>query len=188
MLVGTFIEEVVSPIPSFLVLVPAGAATQAQGSGVWYLLVLAVLSGVGRIVGAVLQYWVADKSEDLLLAKKRRLFGLRHADIERLGARLGGKRDWWVLFTVNAVPIFPIALLALACGFLKVRFWLFVTATFFGTIINAVIYLLIGYGGVQAAGALRNLELASQIMLIIVVVLVVWAAIYYWRKRRITVS
>ena len=182
-LIGTFIEELFSPIPSFLVLIPAGAAAHAQGAGVWYLAILMVYSAVGRIAAASILYWVADKFEDKLLANGRRFFGVSHKEIEKFGQRLGKqhKRDAIVLFTMNALPIFPTGALSVTCGFLKVRFRLFAWTTFFGTMINSLIYMAIGYGGLEAASALDGLELASQI---VIGLLVFAVAILIVRKRK----
>jgi hypothetical protein len=62
-LVGTFIEEVISPIPSFVVLIPAGAVASAQSLPLWYLLWLAALCGAGRVAGGSLLYWIAYRLE-----------------------------------------------------------------------------------------------------------------------------
>lgn len=185
MFLGTFVEEVISPIPSFLVLIPAGAAAQVQGVAVWYLGVLAIFSGLGRVLGAAILYWLGDKFEDVLLAKNRKLFGYSHEDVEGFGARLSGKgRDWLLIFSINAIPVIPIALLPLACGFLKVRFKMFITATFFGTIINAIVYMGIGYAGLAAATALQSIETAGQIILVLLAAAFLAWLLWRWRKRR----
>jgi membrane protein DedA with SNARE-associated domain len=183
-LIGSFIEEAISPIPSFVVMIPAGAAAQVQGLGWWHLALLALIGAAGRLVASIMLYFIADKAEDALLGNGRKFFGISHAQLERYGKRLSGKkRDWWALFLLNAIPVLPTALLSLACGFVKVRFSLFVTATFPGTAINAFIYLSIGYAGILAASSLRGLELAFQIIAIIIVVaLAVWF-VQYRRQR-----
>lgn len=167
--VGTFIEELFTPIPSFLVLVPAGAAAKVQDVAVWYLAVLAVISAAGRLLGAILLYWLADKFEDVLLGKGRKLFGYNHDDVENLGTRLSGtKRDWLVLLLLNMLPFIP-PVIPLACGFLKVRFIMFATTTFFGNIVSAASVLAVGYAGLQVATAIRQFELAGQVLMGIVV-------------------
>jgi membrane protein DedA with SNARE-associated domain len=167
-----------------MILVPAGAAAEAQGLAPWYLLVLVVLSALGRIAGASILYWLADKFEDRLLTSPgRRFFGISHKQIEQFGQRLGraGHRDWIVLFLMNALPIFPAAVLSLACGFVKVHFRMFLACTFFGTMVNALIYLAIGYAGFRTAEALRNIEIATQVvMVVLLVAIVAWVI----RKRR----
>lgn len=183
MLVGTFLEELFSPIPSFIVLVPAGAAAQAQGMEVWYLLVLMVFSAIGRVMGAVILYKLADTFEDRLLTRGRRFFGITHSQIEQFGQRLGraGHRDWIVLFLMNAIPIFPVAVLSLACGFIKVNFRMFAACTFFGTMVNALLYMSLGYAGLRTAEALRNIEIATQV---VVGLLIIGGVAWVIRKRR----
>lgn len=177
MLVGTFVEEVFSPIPAFSVLIPAGAAAKVQSMAIWYVCVLALLSGVGRVLGATVVYWLADKFEDIIFGKGRKIFGASHKEVEDLGKRLTGNsfRDWLLLFIMNAIPIFPGAFLSMACGFIKMRFDIFITATFAGTTISAAFFLYLGYFGVQTLAQLNNLELASQIVGgVIVALILIW--------------
>lgn len=154
-----------SPLPSFVVLVPVGAAADVQGYGVWYLLVLALCTGIGRLPAALLLYLAADKFEDAIL-RRRRLFGLSHKEVERFGKRLGksGRRDWWLLFMMNGIPLFPTMVLSLACGFVKVPRRMFITATFLGSMLNGLFYVSIGYAGLRVAETLSGLELAGQIV------------------------
>jgi membrane protein DedA with SNARE-associated domain len=186
-LLGTFIEELFSPIPSFVVLVPAGAVAEAQGMGVWYLAWLMLFSAVGRIAGAIILYKLADKVENRLLTHGRRFFGISHKEIEQFGQRLGraGRRDWAILFLMNAVPIFPAAVLSLACGFVKVQFRMFVLCTFFGTMVNALIYMGIGYAGFRTAATLRNIEIVTQIVIgFAIVAVIAWIVRKQHQRRR----
>ena len=166
-------------------LIPAGAAAHVQETGWWYLLILALFAATGRILASMLLYVIADKGEDWLFGKGRRIFGVTHKQLEGFGQRFSGSnRDWVVLFLLNAIPVLPTSLLSLACGFIKINFRLFVTATFLGSAINAVIYMSIGYAGIQAVEAFRHVEAAFQIaVLVAIVVLAVWF-IYYQRTKR----
>jgi membrane protein DedA with SNARE-associated domain len=183
-LIGIFLEELFSPIPSFAVLVPAGVAAEAQGLSAWYLLVLMLFSAFGRIAAAVILYWLADKFEDKVLSGDRRFLGVSHKEIEHFGQRLGkkGKRDGILLFLMNATPIFPTGALSVMCGFLKVRFRMFLICTFFGTMLNSLFYMLLGYFGFKATTTLRGLEIAGQVLLgVLLLVVIIWAV----RKKKI---
>lgn len=187
-LVGTFIEEVVSPIPSIVVLIPAGAIASAQSLPLWYLLWLAVLCGVGRVAGGSLLYWLAFYLEGAIF-RKRTLFGLTHKDIVRLSKRLGknrkSRRVWLILFALQALPIFPGTLLSAGSGFIKIDYRVFATATFFGSIVNALFYLLIGYAGIQATEYLSRFGTLSDVLgLAAFLALVIWLVIRHYQKRK----
>lgn len=184
-LIGTFVEEIISPVPSFLVLVPAGAAAAARDYDYWYLFVLMLFSACGRICGSVILYKLADKLEKVIF--RRRLFGVSHTQVETIGRRLGkgGRRDWITLFTLNAIPIFPTAALSLVCGFLKINFRMFAFCSFFGTMINALIFMTIGYIGIQTVEILQGIQLAGRVVTIIIVVAaVIWFVRYRRRLRQ----
>lgn len=192
-LVGTLFEEILSPIPSFMVLVPAGAVARVRDYTVWYLLILMIFSAIGRIIGSVILYSLARKLEHALLVKKRRrVFSVSHEQIQQLGRRLskGGWRDWATLFTFNAIPVFPTSGLSLICGFLKVDFRMFAFCSFFGTMINALIFMSIGYAGIRVAETLHTIQLAGQLItgvfLIIALVLLVRYRQSRLRKKAVT--
>ena len=51
-LIGSFAEEMISPIPSLLVMGTAGTIAFARGLSVWYLLLLSFIGNTGKTVGA----------------------------------------------------------------------------------------------------------------------------------------
>lgn len=184
MFLGSVIEETFSPIPSFLVLVPAGAALLTQGHTWWYIIVLAIIASAGRTIGAVVVYFLADKIEDLLFRKRRTLFGISHAQVERVGRTMATKRKtslWGWLFTVNAVPIFPTTPVLLTAGFIKIPLRLFLSATFCGSIFNALFYLFIGYFGLGTTWLLDSIGVGSNILLISCLVAV---TLWFWLRRK----
>lgn len=185
MFVGSIIEEMFSPVPSFLVLVPAGAALLAQEGAWWYICVLAVIAATGRVIGALVLYFLADKLEDLVFRKKRSLFGVSHAQVERVGRTLAAKRKtslWGWLFTINAVPIFPATPVLLTAGFIKIPLKLFLSATFCGSIFNALFYLFIGYFGLGTTWLLDSIGVGANILFAAcVVALILWLLLRHKR-------
>lgn len=181
-LVGSFLEETLSPIPSFVVLLPAGILAHQQSLGIAYLLVLACLAALGRLAGALILYALANKLEAALLGKNRRFFGISHSSITATSTHLEKtKHAGTVLFLMNALPIFPTAVLSITCGFIKIPLKMFVIATAFGSVVNAFLYMLAAYTGWQVIGHIENLELATQLL---VVVLLIGMGAWLIRRRR----
>lgn len=183
--IGTFIEEVVSPIPSFIVMVPAGVAAHVQEQPLIYLVLLATIASCGRIIGGSLLYFLADKLEDVIFANGRRFFGVTHEDVEGFGKKLSSKRaghSWLVLFLLSAIPFLPTAALSMACGFIKVRFSTFVTSNFLGSIINGLFFLWVGYAGLETAKLFGKFEFATQVAVIIALVAATCWLVY--KKKR----
>jgi len=174
-LVASFLEELISPIPSFFAYVPAGAALQIQGGALWYLLVLATIGSCGHLVASIIVYAFANRFRDFLFKKRAAWFGVRKKDIAIFRKKISGKGSSWALFGMWALPIFPGAPLSILCGFVRFPFKSFVMATFFGSIINGLAYLVVGYLGLQTFAALKFLEFTGQIVTLLAVIgLVAW--------------
>jgi membrane protein DedA with SNARE-associated domain len=184
---GTFIEELISPIPSVAIMLPAGAAASVQSRGVWFLLLLSILSAGGRIIAGLTLYWLANKIEAKTLANGRRFMGVSHRQVAHLRQRLSRTTygAWIALFFMNALPVFPAGALSICCGFVRMPLGIFMTATIFGSTVSAFCYLLAGYGGLKAATAVQSVELLTQLIAAILAVgLVGWWLIYKRHKRR----
>lgn len=188
--IGTIIDEIISPIPAFIVLIPAGVAAHVQSQPLHYLLVLAVISAVARASAGYVLYLFADKLEDIIFANNRRFFGTSHAEIEAVGKRLGKykpRRSWLALFLMHAMPVFPGTLLSLGSGFIRLRPDIFITATLVGTFVSSVFFLYLGYAGIQTAALLAHLDLVSQVITItLLLLLITWLVVR--RHRRASVK
>src|SRR5690606_25347218 len=123
----------------------------------WYLFVIAVIAALGKAVGSIILYFLADKVEDVVLARIGKLVGITHAAVEKSGQRFRGHwRDFVTLLVIRSTPIIPSAPISLICGFVRIDFKYFVLATFFGTIIRDFVYLYFGYTSIKAAEELMH--------------------------------
>lgn len=167
--VGSFIEELIAPIPSPVVMTLSGSMVAANNSPFWYLFVIAVIAAIGKTLGAIILFIVADKTEDVVVSKFGRYVGITEGQIEKIGARFQGTaRDYITLLVIRSTPIIPSAPISLLCGLIGLPRKLFVTSTFFGTIVRDFIYLYIGYTGLGAAEEIiEGIEGASSIITII---------------------
>lgn len=188
--IGSFLEEVIAPIPSPFVLTTAGSITRAQNKALIYILMVALLASIAKTIGAWLLYVITDKLEDIFIPKFGKFFGIEHENIEKIGKYFNGtKRDWVVLFALRSIPIMPSSPISITCGFIKLNKKNFIVSTFFGTIIRSLFFLYLGYTGLSASESLINgLDKSESIMQIVVVIgilaLLVWG--YKQRSKLIT--
>lgn len=186
-LVGSFIEEVIAPIPSPLVMTFAGSVAKAQDKAVWYLLVISLFGAIGKTAGAYLLYLISDKTEDIVLSKFGKFVGITHKEVEKIGSYFtGGWRNHAILFVLRSMPVFPSAPISLICGFIKVPLKLFLVWTFIGTIIRDFVYLYLGYISVGSYESISHgfdrAETIGQVLIgMLLVVVVVW--LYMKRKK-----
>lgn len=167
--VGSFVEELIAPIPSPVVMTLAGSMAATNGSPFWYLFVIAVIAAVGKTIGAIILYIVADKSEDVILSKAGRYIGVTHKQVESIGNRFKGTpRDYITLLVIRSTPIIPSAPISLICGLIALPKKMFIISTFFGTIVRDFIYLYIGFTGLSAAAEITHgIEGISSIITIV---------------------
>lgn len=147
--VGSFFEEVISPIPSALVMGTAGSLALFHKEALWYLLVLAAIGNLGKTLGAWFYYFIGDKLEDLLVKKMTRWFGIKHEDLQNIGKRFVGHhwKDGGVLFLLRLFPPFPTTPVSITAGIIKMDLRVFLLATYMGNFFKDLIYLYIGYAG-----------------------------------------
>jgi len=146
--VASIVEEVIAPIPSPTIMMMSGSMAQVQEYAVWGLLPLAVIGALGKTVGALVVYFIANKAERILLGTFGKFFNVTSEDVQKLGSSLGkGYKDYMLLTFLRALPIMPSVILSVGSGILKIPLPLFIFSTFVGTIVRDGFYLYAGYVG-----------------------------------------
>lgn len=184
---GSIIEEIVAPIPSPVVMTLAGTIAASQNQSWLYLLLLSIMGSIGKTVASCVMYFIADKSEDLVLGKFGRFIGINHQQIESIGKHLNkGKRDYIAIFLLRAIPIIPTAPVSIIGGLVKINIKTYIISTFLGTIVRNLFYLGVGYTGINATGSLitqiEDFEIIGYIG-IIIGSLMALGYIYYQRYK-----
>jgi membrane protein DedA with SNARE-associated domain len=185
-LIGSFIEELIAPIPSPVIMTMAGTIAQAQGRPLFYLLVVAVLSSVAKTAAGLLLYIVADKGGDFLLTRFGKFLGITQEEIEKIGAYIsGGWKDDIVLFLLRSIPVMPSSPISITCGAIKINMVTFLWATFFGSIIRSMFYLYLGFTGLDAARSLlESMDTLDTIFKVLFVVVMLAAVTWGYYKRQ----
>lgn len=160
---GSFVEEIIPPIPAPLIMTTAGSLALTQQHGWVFLLWLAVVGSLGKTVASWIFYVLGDKFEDVMVGRFGKFIGLNHSEVESLGKRFGGGwKDATGLLLLRSVPVFPSVSVSIVCGIIRFDMKTFIGMTFIGTIIKNLMYLYAGYGGLRAIGFLaRKIHHAS---------------------------
>lgn len=150
-LVGSFIEELIGPIPSTLVMATAGAFAQLEDRTLLFVVWLAILGAVGKTLGAWIYYILGDKLEDVTVRKFGSYLGVSHGDIESIGSRFGRShwKDGSVLLALRMIPFFPSTIVSIACGAVKIHPHIYLPVTWFGSFVKDLLYAYTGYAGIN---------------------------------------
>ncbi len=154
---GAFIEELIAPIPSPVVMTLAGSLAQSQGQVFTYLLWLALIGAVGKTIGSLVLYVIIDKADNWFLDRFGKFLGISAAGVESIGKYFNkGWRDDLLLILLRALPIIPTAPVSIGCGLIKLNLKTYLRGTFIGVLLRNSIYLYFGYTSVGALASLND--------------------------------
>jgi membrane protein DedA with SNARE-associated domain len=189
--VASGLEELFSIIPSSLVMGVAGSAALINGGSIFYLMGLAFLGNIARLLGAYIYYWIGDKVEDILVPYTKRYFGIGHEEIEGIGRRFKGHhmKDGTILFFMRATPFFPVTVTSIACGVIKMNIKVYLVASFLGSFTRDFLFLFVGYMGLASLPHIWRsvLDYKSYVdfaIAIIIVAILVYLYVYRGQGRR----
>ncbi len=150
-LVATFIEEVVAPVPSPIVPLAAGffllpASVAWAEILVRAALVIALPVAVGISIGSAAVYALGFFGGKQVIEKTKRWTGIKWEDIEKLEAKLTrGRSDEITLFVLRILPIIPGVAISGFCGVVRYPFKKFIVVTSIGSFIRAFVLGLVGW-------------------------------------------
>ncbi len=184
--IGAFVEEVIAPVPSPLVMTLAGSLAGSQGQAVLALLFLAVVGSIGKTIGSYLVYWLADKGEDLVLNKFGKFLGVSHKEVESIGKYLNGSwTDDVVIFLLRAIPIMPTAPVSLVAGLIKINLRTYLVSTLLGNIVRNMVYLYFGYTSVGALESINEgLDSFESIGYVVLAVIMAGGILWFYSQRK----
>jgi len=188
---GSIVEEIISPIPSPLIMTTVGSSLAARGGFVWPLIIGSIfLATVGKVIGYSVIYVLADRIEDFVMKRFGKKIGVSHEQIENVGKMFSRTwRDDVFVFLVRFLPIMPSAPITVTAGVLKLPLARFMTASFLGTMMRNIMYLAVGYVGVEAFTGIisgyENTKLYLQIALGLFLVSIIYWAVRQRKKYKV---
>ena len=183
---GAFVEEIVAPIPSPLVMLLAGSISASQDNSLGFLFLLAIIGAFSKTIGSLIIYVIADKAEDVVIDKFGKFLGVSHSDTEGLGKFFSkGRRDDLAVFILRAVPIMPTAPVSVIAGLIKLDLKTYLLSTFMGLVVRNSIYLYLGYISLGSLESLsEGFDSLENLGYLILSVIGGIALLWMYRKRK----
>jgi len=174
--VGVMIEQIIVPIPSPLIIMGAGAILISHDLAIpkafLQILWIIVLPGtIASTLGSYIGYLISYYGGKALVIRFQRFLGADWNQIENLEKRFRGKKEALSIFFTRAIPVFPISLVSIFAGLLRVPIRPFTFYTFLGSIFRCFFLAFFGWwiGATyeKAATHLDSVETLVSILMLI---------------------
>ena len=190
--IGVMIEQIIVPIPSPLIIMGAGAILISPELSIsnaflriFWTIVLpgSIASTLGSYIGYMISYYGGKA----LVLRFQRFLGVDWDEIENLEKRFHGKKEAISIFFSRAIPVFPISLVSIFAGLLRVPLKPFTVYTFLGSTLRCFFLAFVG-GWIGAtyekvATHLNSAETFVSILMLIGMVGVLGYLYYKLRKK-----
>jgi len=192
--IGVMIEQIIVPIPSPLIIMGAGAilipAELSIPNAFLQILWIIVLPGsIASTLGSYIGYLISLYGGKTLVVRLQRFLDVDWQEIENLEKRFKGKKEALSIFFSRAIPVFPISLVSIFAGLLRIPIKPFTLYTFLGSIFRC---LFLGFSGwwigatyEKVATRLDSVETIVSIVMLIGMG-VVFVYLYYKFRRSAT--
>ncbi len=146
-MIGVFLETVLTPIPSPIVLMTAGFVLVPQDLStasallkiLWEITIPAAIAGT---IGNYALYSITYFGGKPIIKKFHRLLGFGWREISQIRRKISGE---YSLFFLRAIPIMPLSLVSGAAGIIKLDWKKFGIYTFLGMLPRNFILAFIGW-------------------------------------------
>jgi membrane protein DedA with SNARE-associated domain len=185
---GVLVEEIIVPIPSPLILMGSGfllidpSLTFAEALPMMFYQI-AIPAAVAGTLGSFFVYAIGYYGGKPVIKRFEKWLDADWDKLERTSERMSrGKNVWLTIFLMRAVVIFPMSLVALVSGLLRLSWKKYAVATFFGSVPRAMILAFLGWK--LGAGYVRIAETLSATETLILMGFAIAAAIFLYKHRK----
>ena len=188
--IGVLIEQIIVPIPSPLIVMGAGAILilpelSIPNAFLQILWIIVLPGAIASTVGSFIGYTISYYGGKALVVRLQRFLGVDWDEIENLGKRFQGRKEALSIFLSRAIPVFPISLVSIFAGLLRIPIKPFTLYTFLGSIFRCFFLAFVGWwiGSTYEKVATR-LDSAETIVSILMLIAMVGALGYLYYKLR----
>src|SRR3989338_5188535 len=187
--VAVILEEILIPIPSPLVIMGAGFILIPAQLAFWdamreIFFIIVIPASIASTIGSFFTYGIGYYGGRPLITKFQRFLGVNWVDIEKREKQFEkGRKVWISIAILRAIPFFPIAIVSLTSGVLRLSWKKYALATFIGSIPRTFILAVVGWklGSAYVSFAGRLSEIES--VLAVIVVAGIAFALYRYRHK-----
>ncbi|MBI2580142.1 MAG: VTT domain-containing protein [Candidatus Aenigmarchaeota archaeon] len=173
------LEEVFVPIPSPLVIMGASFILVPAGISVWealwrITLLIVIPASVASTIGSFFTYGIGYYGGKPLINRFHRFLGMSWDDVRRQEKKLEkGKKVWTTIIIFRAIPFFPISLVSVAAGVLRLSKKKYALATFIGSVPRVFVLGFLGwYFGSAYVSIATQFNILENILIIVVLGLI----------------
>ena len=148
--VASFVEEIVAPIPSAIVLLASGFIfLHGQAFSLAYLskliFVIAIPAGIGMALGSLFIYGIAYWSGKPAIVRFGKYFGISWLDVEKAEARFTKTNaDEIAIVLLRALPVVPNTAVSALCGLIRFPVQKYFLLSMLGLSLRALVLAVIG--------------------------------------------
>ena len=169
------LEEVLIPIPSPLVIMGASFILIPAGITLWealwqITLLIVIPASVASTLGSFFTYGIGYYGGKPLIDRFHRFLGMNWEDIKKYEKKLeGGKKVWVTIGIFRAIPFFPVSIVSVAAGVIRLSWKKYAIATFIGSIPRLYVLGFAGwYFGSSYTAIASEFNIIENILIIIV--------------------
>ncbi len=146
-----FIEEIIVPIPSAMVLLVSGFVfLQGDMFSLEFIrsliFIVAIPAAIGLTLGSVVIYKLVFILEKPFLDRFGKFISVSQGDIDKLNKRMElGKFDELFIVLARIFPLVPSVVLAVFCGLIKMPLRKYIILTFIGAFFRSVLLSIVGF-------------------------------------------
>jgi len=190
--IGVMIEQIIVPIPSPIIVMGAGAILISPGLSIpeafLQILWIIVLPGtIASTLGSFIGYTISYYGGKAIVVRFQRFLGVDWNQMENLEKRFRGKKEALSIFFSRAIPVFPISLVSIFAGLLRVPVRSFTLYTFLGSIFRCFFLAFFGWWiGATYEKVATHLDSLETIVSVLMLIGMGLAFVYLYRKFRRT--
>jgi membrane protein DedA with SNARE-associated domain len=192
--IGVMIEQIIVPIPSPLIIMGAGAILippelSVPKAFLQILWIIVIPGAISSTLGSYIGYLISFYGGKALVVRLQRFLDVDWNEMENLEKRFQGKKEALSIFLSRAIPVFPISLVSIFAGLLRIPIKPFTLYTFLGSIFRCFFLGFVGWWiGATYEKVATHLDSVETIVSILMLIGMGAALIFLYYKFRRTTS